>query len=830
MSDTVEDIVVKPISSVLSDSYLRYMEMTILHRALPDIRDGLKPGQRRILYIMLRDYMASGPYSKSARIIGAVMGELHPHGDASIYETMVRMAQWWSNNVMSVDGQGNFGSVDGDRAAAMRYTEARLSKVAQLIYSDMKQLDPKRAEMVRNYDERSMEPTVLPARIPMLLINGVTGIASGVATRVPPHNPVEACNAAIAMLRNPMITNEQLFQIMPAPDFPTGGVCHDLKSIQDCMATGRGNFQLSGVCEIVPSKGRSKKDSLIVTALPYGETTAAWIQSAINVLDDQIDDIKDRSKRDVNVEFILKSGADAKLCRDILFAKTRLRITDSYNATVVSNAAPAVVGVRMMLEAFCNHRIETVYGRIEYQTNRMRDTMTRNVALWIARLDIDRVLSILRASEGTEESVSAIGALSYTLSEHPQLAEILHLYDPDAEMPEAYVVGHDIAKIIVGEKLSILTKTELNKVMGVIADLSEKIARNKDDMESPEALRNIAIEEIVEVIPLLRSERLTQIDADGFSLASVTRKAAPKAIGRSASEAEPARDVDVVVSGNDIAVYLSGKTQASEKISCTTHDQIVVFTKNLRAYTVAVGSIPISTPSDQPKFIGNYIDEMPDDDHLVTCALVDDKSDLLFVSKNGSVRRSMVSNFTSALAKGVVCYGNEEELVTILSVRNGMDVLLGASDGKALRFTINDAMRCVGSKTATGVSGMKLNDGAFIISASTMKSGSLSQPDRTRWIAGEMPEADMTATAILTLSSSGAAKCFLSHDIPEQNRGGQGIQVMTDKGDAKIIAVMKNWLTLDGADIARSDIPLHRGRSSKGVILKASFATCALHD
>lgn len=809
----------RPISHLLSENYLRYMEMTVLDRSLPCGLDGQKPGQRRILYVMFSSYNASGPHAKSARIVGKVMGEFHPHGDASIYRTMVRMGQSWSNNIPLVDGQGNFGSLDGDSPAAMRYTEARLHAIAQDIFSDLKYLDPEREEMVPNYDERIKEPSVLPVKIPLLLINGAIGVAAGVATCIPPHNPFEVCTAACALLKDASMTDEAICDIIRGPDFPTGGVITSASDMRTGVRTGRAKFGLRGTYEIIPSERRSRGDTIVITSLPYGVTTSAWMQSAIDEVGDQIADIKDKStKTAVNVALVLRNGVDAQVVVKTLLARTQLHETYTYNVTAILNNAPVVAGVAHFLRSFCEFRIETIYARIEHQTNKMRDQMVRNLALWIARYDVDTVLSILRSSEDAAESVQRIAQIKFTLADHAEMREILHLYNPDVQWPEVYDVGEKIAQIIAGEKLTLLAKTELNRVMTTIADLRSKIKENESILADEVKLRDIAIEEMEQIMPHLRSERLTHISEDEAEVPCFV-------VGE---DDVPEQSLSVSFSDGFIGAWPEGKASkgdllpAQSRFTCSSRDQILVFTNKLRVVTLKASVLEFCDPSTNGRFIGNYFSDFSDDERVVCVLPVVKGRDLLFVSRYGSIRRTTYDNMTTILSRGILYYPDTELCVAILSVADKDTVLIGTNDGRALRFEISDALRCTGSKTSLGVCGIKMIDDSHVVSASVLGGAHLeTQEDRAAWVAGTMPEprqsdADKSASPILTVLEDGNAKIFMSHDIPPQSRGGKGLMCIRERKSVSYIGTIpQSGVFINGQHVDVSNVKIERSRTAK---------------
>lgn len=837
---TKKGVVEVGLANVIRTVYLRYMEQAVLNRALPDVRDGMKPVHRRIAYSMFCGFGPGGSFFKSARIVGDVMGKYHPHGDTSIYDAMVRMSQPWSLNVPVVDGQGNFGSLDGDRPAAMRYTEARMTRLYYDALLDLKLLDPKRKDMRPTYDEKEKEPAVLPVRFPAILVNAVPGIAVGVATSIPTFNFNEVCQAAIAVLRNPDLTYEELFKIMPAPDFPTGGNIHDIKAIQEAMRTGRGCFPMTGTAEVIEEKNH---DVIEVRSLPWNVDRKSWLEKLIelnNKKEISLSSIEDESsKNEMLIRLHVSQGTDGMVVLNKLHRMTGLRSSFSVNSVCIHKGRPMLMGVLDILRAFCDFRRETVFSRVEYEVNGYRDKMIEFVALWIARYNIDETIRIIRSSLDEESAIKELSDVSFTLAEHPQLVHILRQTDPDMVLPEKWRTGEAAAKIIVERKLKFLTQLNLDKVQNDIADLHAKIVSCERILESDEAITDIIEAEMSELSR--DTKRRTKIhpmpinsvgDEDLIVekkvLITLTEKGAIKLVpvddfteqkrGGQGKKGMPQREDDNVVMS----------------WSCSNKDTLLVFTRNGHAFAIKAYTIEEGTPLSKGRHIGNFLPEMARDDKVCSMLVKPEESNrsIVFVTSQGTIRRNSASDFNTFTVKGkqAMKLPPQTSIVSVLNVADDDNIMLYSSDGKAIRIVV-DGLRVMNSRASIGVSGMALNDGATVIGAVALPPSTITREEADAYIEGTLPkermkELEASEVDILTVTRNGFGKRMSSHSMFPQNRGGQGVLIGNKTTEVILCRVVNSEdslsITTDQGSVIRipaSGIVKYRNRTARGVTL-----------
>lgn len=835
-------VIEKSLSDVMQATYLRYMEQAVMHRALPDVRDGMKPVHRRIAYAMFNSFGPNGSYFKSARIVGDVMGKYHPHGDSSIYEAMVRMAQSWSLNVPIVDGQGNFGSLEGDRPAAMRYTEARMTRLYYDALQDIKLLDPKRSDMKPTYDEKEREPSVLPVRFPAILVNAVPGIAVGVATSIPTFNFYEVCQAAIAVLRNPDLTYEELFKILPAPDFPTGGNIHDIKAIQEAMRTGRGSFPMTGTAEVIEEKNH---DVIEVRSLPWGVDRRAWLEKLIELNNKKeisitaVDD--ESSKSEMLIRLHVAQGTDGMVVLNKLHRMTGLRSSFSFNSICIHKGRPVLMGVLDILKAFCDFRRETVFSRIEYEVNGYRDKMIEFLALWIARYNIEETIRIIRGSPDEESAIRELAAMEFVIEDHPQLKHILKQTDPDMEMPEKWLTGPVAAKAIIEKKLKFLTQLNLDKVQQDIADLYDKIVSCEYILEHDEAITDIIEQEMSELSR--DTKRRTKIhpmpinsvgDEDLIVeknvLITLTEKGAIKMVptdefteqkrGGQGKKGMPQREDDNVVMS----------------WSCSNKDTLLVFTKNGHAFAIKAYTIEEGTPLSKGRHIGNFLPSLARDDKVCSMLVKPEHSDrsIVFVTSQGTIRRNSASDFDTFTVKGkqAMKLPPQTSIVSVLDVAEGDNVMLYSSDGKAIRIVVDkDSLRIMNSRASMGVNGMSLAEGATVIGAIALPPSCISREEADSYIEGTLPkermkELEASEVDILTVTRNGFGKRMSSHSMHPQGRGGQGVLIGNKTTEVILCRVVNRddslSITTDQGSVIRipaSDIVKYRNRTARGVTL-----------
>ena len=790
--DKYDQIEVVDISSKMRTSFLDYSMSVIVARALPDIRDGLKPVQRRILYGMnsLHIY-ANTPFKKSARITGEVMGKYHPHGDSSIYDAMVRMAQPFSYRYVLVDGHGNFGNIDGDGAAAQRYTEARMSKISMEMVRD---LDKDTVDFVDNYDGEEQEPTILPARIPNLLINGSTGIAVGMATNIPPHNLGEVCNGVFALMDNPDITCDELMEYITGPDFPTGGVILGRNGLRDAYNTGLGTIVIRSKAEI--NELPNGKSEIVVTEIPYQVNKTRLIERIADIVKDKIvdgiTDLRDESNRNgIRIVIELRKDVNPNVMLNNLYKYTQLQTSFGYNMIALVNGQPRTVNLKEILVEYLKHQVNVITRRTQYD---LRKTEAREhilAGLIIALENIDEVIELIKAAKDTQTAL-------FNLMDKYNLSEIQ-------------------GKEILNTRLQRLTNLEVEKIREEEAQCLRDIANYKAILASEELKMNIIRTELTEIRDRYNDKRVSEISTS-------------TAISIDDEDLIPREDVLVTVTTNGYAKRMKvseyhtqhrgGKGLTGMKtheddavehiIPTSTHDYLLFFTNKGRVYKEKAYNVQEGSRTSKGIPLVNVIN-LQDDEKLSSICPInnfdDENTYLLFVTKQGIVKRTNVQLFKNIRTSGIIAINLNEgdELLSVLITHGNSDIILGASNGKAIRFPESD-MRDI-SRTAIGVRGMKLAEGEELVGVGLINS-----------------EED----EILVLTEKGYGKRSLASEYRCQGRGGQGVKSLnvTDKngkmvalkvvsGDEDIIATTNRGMVI------RCHIKgiSQTGRATQGVII-----------
>ena len=790
--DKYDQIEVVDISSKMRTSFLDYSMSVIVARALPDIRDGLKPVQRRILYGMnsLHIY-ANTPFKKSARITGEVMGKYHPHGDSSIYDAMVRMAQPFSYRYVLVDGHGNFGNIDGDGAAAQRYTEARMSKISMEMVRD---LDKDTVDFVDNYDGEEQEPTILPARIPNLLINGSTGIAVGMATNIPPHNLGEVCNGVFALMDNPDITCDELMEYITGPDFPTGGLILGRNGLRDAYNTGLGTIVIRSKAEIIELP--NGKSEIIVTEIPYQVNKTRLIERIADIVKDKIvdgiTDLRDESNRNgIRIVIELRKDVNPNVMLNNLYKYTQLQTSFGYNMIALVNGQPRTVNLKEILVEYLKHQVNVITRRTQYD---LRKTEAREhilSGLIIALENIDEVIELIKAAKDTQTAL-------FNLMDKYNLSEIQ-------------------GKEILNTRLQRLTNLEVEKIREEEAQCLRDIANYKAILASEELKMNIIRTELTEIRDRYNDKRVSEISTS-------------TAISIDDEDLIPREDVLVTVTTNGYAKRMKvseyhtqhrgGKGLTGMKtheddavehiIPTSTHDYLLFFTNKGRVYKEKAYNVQEGSRTSKGIPLVNVIN-LQDDEKLSSICPInnfdDENTYLLFVTKQGIVKRTNVQLFKNIRTSGIIAINLNEgdELLSVLITHGNSDIILGASNGKAIRFPESD-MRDI-SRTAIGVRGMKLAEGDELVGVGLINS-----------------EED----EILVLTEKGYGKRSLASEYRCQGRGGQGVKSLnvTDKngkmvalkvvsGDEDIIATTNRGMVI------RCHIKgiSQTGRATQGVII-----------
>ena len=716
-------------------SYLDYAMSVIVGRALPDVRDGLKPVHRRVLFAMKElgnDYNKA--YKKSARVVGDVIGKYHPHGDTAVYDTMVRMAQDFSLRYPLIDGQGNFGSVDGDNAAAMRYTEVRMSKIAHELLAD---LDKETVDFGPNYDGSEFEPLVLPAKIPNLLINGSSGIAVGMATNIPPHNLTDICTALFALLDDPEIDMESLIAIVKAPDFPTAGIIYGLSGVRDGYRTGRGRVVMRATCHIEDLDKSGGKQAIIIDELPYQVNKAnLLIKIGELVREKQIEgiaDLRDESdKSGMRVYIELKRGEHAEVILNNLYKQTQMQDTFGMNMVALIDGQPRLLNLREMLDAFLRHRREVVTRRTAFDLKKARERGHILEGLAVALANVDEIVELIKSSE---TPIIAKTRLLERAWKSAMVEEMLARIDPEFSRPvnteseyglrkDGYHLSEIQAQRILEMQLQRLTNLESDKIISEYKEIMDKIADLLDILANPTRITQIIREELTLIRDQFGDERRSVIveNAQDMSMEDLIK---PEEVVVTLShggymKAQPMDDYRAQKRGG------RGKQAAGTKdedfiekmFVANTHDFILCFSNRGRMYWLKVYNVPAGGRAARGKPIVNLLPlaEGEKINALLPVKAFDDEHYVFMATSNGIVKKTPLSDFSRPRTAGIIAVGlDEKDFLIGASITDGRhDVMLFSDGGKAVRFDEND-VRPMG-RAARGVIGMKLAKGKKLIS------------------------------------------------------------------------------------------------------------------
>ncbi|HWK86488.1 MAG TPA: DNA gyrase subunit A [Xanthobacteraceae bacterium] len=864
---------IKPISlsDELKRSYLDYAMSVIVSRALPDARDGLKPVHRRILYSMNENgYEWNKPYRKSARVVGDVIGKYHPHGDQSVYDALVRMAQDFSMRLPLIDGQGNFGSVDGDPPAAMRYTEVRLMKVASALVED---LDKDTVDFQENYDGSEKEPTVLPARFPNLLANGAGGIAVGMATNIPPHNLGELIDGLTALIDNPSLSIDELNEIIPGPDFPTGGLILGRSGIRDAYRTGRGSIMMRGRAAI--EEGRGERESIIITEIPYQVNKTTLIEKIAELVRDKkidgVGDIRDESDRDgMRIVIELKREAMSEVVLNQLYRFTPLQSSFPANMVALSGGRPAVMTLLDLLNAFIAFREEVIGRRTKFLLNKARDRAHILVGLAIAVANIDEVIKIIRGSKDPAEARDALLAREWKASDVRDLIALID--DPRHRMLEGsdkIKLSDEQARAILDLRLQRLTALGRDEIKAELDGLGKEITEYLEILRSRPKIRGIVKDELAAIKAEFGTPRKTEITEGGAEV----------------EEEDLIQREDMVVTVSHagyvkrvpLSTYRAqrrgGKGRAGMQTReedfvtrlfvASTHDEVLFFSSKGKAYTQKVWRLPLSAPQARGKAMVNVINI--DADERITSIITlpadnaeREKLNIMFATTGGTVRRNALSDFTGIRPSGIIAMKLEEgdAIADVALCTEKDDVLLSTDGGHCIRFPVSD-VRVFTGRNSIGVRGIKLADGDKLISMAIIRHMEATSEERAAYLkmanavrrgdddtekneddeekvdAIELTQpryAEMGAAEqfILTVTANGYGKRTSSFEYRITGRGGKGIVAMSiGKKNGKIVGsfpVEENdqiMLVTDAGKLIRTRVNGIRiaGRSTQGVIV-----------
>ncbi len=769
-------------------SYLDYAMSVIVGRALPDVRDGLKPVHRRVLFAMhelSNDW--NRPYKKSARIVGDVIGKYHPHGDTAVYDTIVRMAQDFSLRYMLIDGQGNFGSVDGDNAAAMRYTEIRMSRIAHELLVD---LDKETVDFGPNYDGSEQEPLILPAKIPNLLINGSSGIAVGMATNIPPHNLGEVVDACLALLGNPEISIDELIEYIPAPDFPTAGIIYGVEGVKDGYRTGRGRVVMRARTHFEDME-KGSRQCIVIDELPYQVNKANLLIRIGELVRDKkvegISDLRDESdKSGMRVVIELKRGEMPEVILNNLYKETQMQDTFGMNMVALLDGQPRLLNLKQILDAFLRHRREVVTRRTVFELKKARERGHILEGLAVALSNVDEIIALIKAAATPADAKTALMAKAWRSALVKEMLERA-IADANALRPEGldaafglqsqgYYLSEEQAQAILDLRLQRLTGLEQEKIVNEYKEIIDKIIDFLDILANPERITRIITEELDTIRQQFGDKRRSEIVLDTQDL-SVEDLIAPADVVVTLShsgyiKSQLLDDYHAQKRGGRGKLATSTKEDdfIDKLFIANTHDYILCFSSLGRVYWIKVYEVPQGGRQSRGKPIINWVqlEEGEKINAILPIKTFDDDHFVFMATAFGTVKKTPLSEFSRPRNNGIIAIGLDEGdyLIGVELTDGKHDVMLFSDNGKAMRFDEND-VRPMG-RTARGVRGMKLGFGQQVIS---------------------MLVAESEELAVLTATENGYGKRTPISEYTRHNRGTQGmIAIITSPRNGKVVA------------------------------------------
>jgi DNA gyrase subunit A len=824
MADLAREITPVSIENELKQSYLDYAMSIIVGRALPDVRDGLKPVHRRVLYAMRElGNEWNKPYKKSARVVGDVIGKYHPHGESAVYDTIVRMAQPFSLRYMLIDGQGNFGSVDGDPPAAMRYTEVRMAKIAQSLLAD---LDKETVDFVPNYDESEMMPMVLPAAFPNLLVNGSSGIAVGMATNIPPHNLTEVIDACLQLIETPDLNVDALMKIIPGPDFPTAGIINGRAGIIEGYRTGRGRVHVRARISIETDE-KSQKQSIIVTELPFQVNKARLIEKIAELVKDKkidgITALRDESDKDgMRMVIELRRGEAADIIINNLYTQTQLQTVFGINMVALVDGQPRILNLRDFLVEFLKHRRQVVSRRTAFELRKSRDRAHVLEGLGIALANIDPVIQLIKASPSPTEAKAGLMGRMWAPG---IVADMLQRAGADVCRPEdletefglqekGYRLSAIQAQAILDLRLHRLTGLEQDKILEEFKSIILNIQDLLDILSNQTRLMTVIRDELLQIKQEFGDKRRTEILSDHLDLSTedlITEEDRVVTLSHGGYvKAQPLTSYQAQRRG--------GKGKAATKVKeedyvvrlliASTHDTVLCFSSLGKVYWLKVYEIPVASRISQGRPIVNLLPLQPNERIsalLPVRAYTEDKM-VFMATANGTVKKVALTEFMRPRSSGIIALELDagDTLVGVDITDGSRDVMLFANTGKAVRFSETD-VRTMG-RTARGVRGIRLQSGQQMISLIVLK-----------------PEG-----AILTATQKGYGKRTEVEEFSAKGRGGQGvIAIQTSERNGHVVGAVQVFnndelmLISDGGTLVRTRVDEISvvGRNTQGVRL-----------
>jgi DNA gyrase subunit A len=825
MAEFAREVLPVSLEEEMRSSYLDYAMSVIVGRALPDVRDGLKPVHRRVLYAMRElgtDW--NKPYKKSARVVGDVIGKYHPHGDTAVYDTMVRMAQPFSMRYLLVDGQGNFGSVDGDMPAAMRYTEVRMSRIASELLAD---IEKDTVDFTPNYDESEHEPSVLPTRVPNLLVNGQTGIAVGMATNIPPHNLIETVNACLALLDDPAVPLATLMQHMPGPDFPTGGIINGAQEIATAYRTGRGRLSVRARVTI-EELGRGDRQTIVVTELPFQVNKARLIERIAQLVREKLidgiasDGLRDESDKDgMRIVIELKRGEVTEIVLNNLYAQTPMETVFGINMVALQDGQPKLMSLKEMLEAFIRHRREVVTRRTIYDLAKARERAHILEGLAVALTNIDPVIALIKAAASPAEARTGLVARAWAPGVVTQLLERAGTIStrPQALAAEfglkadGYHLSEAQAQAILDMRLHRLTGLEQDKIIAEYRELLQNIGDLSDILGRPERLTQVVRAELLEVREAYGDARRTEINRDHLDL-TTEDLIEPQDVVVTLSHAgyaksQPLTEYQTQRRGGrgKTATAVKDEDFVEKLFVAHTHDTVLCFSNRGKVYWLKVYELPQAGRGARGKPMVNLLPLEAGEkiNALLPVKQYDEQHFVFMATRAGTVKKTPLTSFSRPRSTGIIAVDlvDNDQLVGVAITDGEREVVLVSSGGKAIRFHESE-VRHMG-REAAGVRGIRLGPEQALIALIVVGDGH-----------------------VLTASASGYGKLTPLADFPPHGRGGQGVialQTSDRNGDTvaalQVMAGQEIMLISSTGTLVRTAVDgiSVQGRNTQGVRL-----------
>lgn len=822
MADFAKEVIPVNLEDEMRQSYLDYAMSVIVGRALPDVRDGLKPVHRRVLFAMSElgnDW--NKPYKKSARVVGDVIGKYHPHGDIAVYDAVVRMAQPFSLRYMLADGQGNFGSVDGDAPAAMRYTEVRMSKIAHELLAD---IDKETVNFVPNYDGAEHEPAVFPTRVPNLLVNGSSGIAVGMATNIPPHNLHEVVNACLALITNPDLEIDDLMEYVPGPDFPTAGIINGSRGIREAYHTGRGRIYVRARAE-VETHEKTGRETIVVHELPYQVNKARLLEKIAELVKEKkiegISELRDESDKDgMRMVIEVKRGESAEVLLNNLYKQTQMQTVFGINMVALVDAQPKLLNLKQILEAFLRHRREVVTRRTIFNLRKARERAHILEGLAVALSNIDEIIDLIKQAASPAEAKDGLIARGWNSG---IVSEMLTRSDAEMSRPDdldaalglregQYWLSEEQAQAILDLRLHRLTGLEKDKILEEYRELLERIADLLDILSNPERLMQVIRDELLELRETYSDKRRTEINVIGEDLSLEDLIADEEVVVTLSHEgyakAQPLDTYRAQRRGGrgKTATNMKAEDFIEKLFVASTHDTILCFSSRGRMYWLKVYQLPLASRNSRGRPMVNLLplEEGERINAILPIREYEEGKFIFMVTSNGTVKKTPLKEFSRPRNAGIIAVDLRDDYLVDVALTNGEnEVMLFTSTGKAIRFHESD-VRAMG-RGAAGVRGIRLEENQQVNALIILGEGE-----------------------ILTATENGYGKRTRVDEFLAQGRGGMGvIAIQTSERNGQAIGAVQvtetNQIMLitDGGTLVRTPVAQVSvvGRNTQGVTL-----------